>query len=353
MEKVRMAVIGCGSFGKSHLLGLQNIPTAEIVAICDVNEESLKEKAEMYHIAKEDCYTDYRDVIAREDVDAVSLVLPDQQHREIAVAAMRAGKHVFCEKPMALNNDDCKAMMEVEKETGMKFMIGQICRYTPSFNRVKKMIDSGVIGDLVMVESEYAHHYGATASTGWRMAEDRHIVIGGGCHAIDLLRWYAGNPEEVFGYANHELQPTWATDDTVMAVMKMPNGVIGKVMVSSGVRRGYSMRTVVYGTKGSIVVDNKSNFFTLFLEKVNGEEFALPQDDKWPFNNKWEGVEQRVEVAVNNHNVQAELEEFCDCLINDKPIVTNSVEGANTVALCTAIVESSKTGKPVKPDYCK
>ena len=344
MEKVRMAVIGCGSFGSPHLLGLSQIPTAEITAICDVDEERLKLMAETYHVAEENCYTDYKDVLAREDVDAVSLPLPDQIHREIAVAAMRAGKHVFCEKPMALSNEDCKAMREVEKETGVKFMIGQVCRYTPSFKKVKELMEAGAIGDLVMIESEYAHDYGPGASKGWRMTEDRHIVIGGGCHAIDLIRWLAGDPEEVFGYANHVFQPTWATDDTVMAVLKMPNGVIGKVMVSSGVRRSYSMRTVVYGTKGTFVVDNKSNTFSYFEREVYGEK------DRFP-GNAWENVEQKIAIKVDDHNVKAELAEFCDCLINDKPILTNSKEGANTVALCTAIVESTKTGKPVKPDY--
>ena len=344
MEKVRIGMIGCGSFGNCHLLGLQNIPAAEIAALCDVDEEVMKERAEKYNVDAKDCYTDYKDLLARDDIDAVSLALPDQVHREIAVAAMRAGKHVFCEKPMALSNADCKAMREVEMETGVKFMIGQVCRYTPSFKRVKELMDAGAIGDLVMIESEYAHDYGPSASKGWRMTEERHIVIGGGCHAIDLIRWLAGDPEEVFGFANHVFQPTWATDDTVMAVMKMPNGVIGKVMVSSGVRRSYSMRTVVYGTKGTFVVDNKSNTFSYFEREVNGEKERFP-------GNAWENVEQKIAIKVDDHNVKAELEEFCDCLINDKPIVTNSKEGANTVALCTAIVESTKTGKPVKPDY--
>ncbi len=345
MKKLKMGLIGCGAFGNQHLLGMADIPDIEITALCDVDEENLKDKAEKFRIDAKDCYTDYKELLAREDIEAVSLALPDQIHRQIAVDAMRAGKHVFCEKPMALNNDDCKAMMEVEKETGAKFMIGQICRYTPSFKKAKMLYEQGVIGDLVMIESEYAHDYGTNASKGWRMTEERHIVIGGGCHAIDLIRWMAGNPDEVFAYANHVFQPTWATDDTVMAVMKMPNGVIGKVMVSSGVRRSYSMRTVLYGTKGTLVLDNTSNTISLYEREVYGETVRCE-------GNAWENVEQKISVAVNNHNVKAELEEFCDCLLNDKPIATNSVEGANTVALCTAIVESSKTGKPVKPQYC-
>lgn len=345
MEKVRLALIGCGQFGNAHLNGLDLIDTAEVVAICDVDEERLKEVAGLHHITAEKCYTDYKEVLALDYVDAVSIALPDQIHREVAVAAMRAGKHVFCEKPMALSNADCKAMMEAEKETGVKFMIGQICRYTPSFKKTKEILEEGLIGDLVMIESEYAHDYGPTASKGWRMTPERHIVIGGGCHAIDLIRWLAGNPEEVCAYSNHVFQPTWQADDTVMSILKLPNNVIGKVMVSSGVRRSYSMRTVVYGTMGTVVVDNRNPYLTLFQREMYGEK------DRWT-GSAWENVEQRIAVSINNHNVKAELEEFCDCLIHDKPIPTNSVEGANTVALCTAIVEASLTGQPIKPDYC-
>lgn len=345
MKKLRMALIGCGSFGNQHLIAMSDIPDIEIAALCDTDEENLKTRAEAFRVASEDCYTDYKELLKREDVDAVSLALPDQIHRQVAIDAMYAGKHVFCEKPMALNNDDCKAMMEAEKATGIKFMIGQICRYTPSFKRAKELLEEGVIGELVMIESEYAHNYGPGANKGWRRTPERHIVIGGGCHALDYVRWIAGDPEEVFAYSNHKLKPDWQADDTVMSVLKLPNGVIGKVMVSSGVRRSYSLRTVIYGTEGTMVLDNTSTYFTLFQENVHGETVRFPGND-------WQNVEQRISVKVDNHNVKAELEEFCDCLLNDKPIRTNSVEGAHTVALCTAIVESSLTGKPVRPDYC-
>ena len=111
----------------------------------------------------------------------------------------------MCEKPMTLSMDEAKAIIaEVEKGKA-KFMIGQVCRYAPAFVLAKKLISEGMIGDLYFVESEYAHDYGvAPGANNWRVDPRREPMIGGGCHAVDLLRWIAGDPEEVMAYGVHK-----------------------------------------------------------------------------------------------------------------------------------------------------
>ncbi len=342
MKKIRLGVIGAGSFSNSHLTGIKYAETAEAVAICDVIEEKAKTQAEKYGIPS--YYTDYKELLKRDDIDAVTLPLPDQVHAQITVDALRAGKHVLCEKPMALSMEDCKIMVQAARETGKQLMIGQIGRYTPGFLMAKKMVDDGEIGELFFVESEYAHDYSQIGGTGnWRITPERQPIIGGGCHAVDLLRMIAGNPTEVFAYANNKVLTSWPISDCTVAVMKFPNDVIGKVMTSVGCKRKYTMRTVLYGSKGTIIVDNTSPTLTLYKE-----EFSQMDDFK---DRHQQGIELKLPIAINNHNFEAEVNDFCQSLLDGKPVTTDGVEGASTVAVCLAIVESGATEEKVKIDY--
>lgn len=342
MEKLKFGVIGCGSFSDKHLSAMQRIDEIEVVAVCDNVIDLAKAQAEKYNIPS--YYADYKELIARDDIFAVTLPLPDQVHREIAVAALKAGKHVFCEKPMALNMKDCRAMMDAEKESGKQLMIGQVCRYTPGFKLAKELVEAGEIGELFFVESEYAHDYSKLSGEGnWRVTPERHPVIGGGCHAVDLLRWIAGDPTEVYAIANNKVLVDWPINDFTVAVMKFPNNVCGKVMTSIGCKREYTMRTVLYGTKGTIITDNTSPTITLYKEQLeNKEEFR--------------GIEQqliamKLPVEINNHNVPYEIQDFIDAIKENKRVSTPGEEGAKTVAVCRAIVESAAKGDKVTPDY--
>lgn len=342
MEKLRLGVIGAGAFSLCHLEGIAKVKNAELVAICDINLDNAKQKAEEYHI--ESVYSDYNELLAREDIDAVTLPLPDQVHKEITIAALRAGKHVLCEKPMSLDLDECKEMVKVARECGKELMVGQVGRYTPAFIEAKRLLDEGAIGELFLIESEYAHDYSHIGGTGgWRVTPEREPIIGGGCHAVDLIRMIAGNPIEVFAMANNKSLKDWPIHDCSMAVMKLPNDVIGKVMTSTGCKRTYTMRSTLYGTKGTIIFDNTSPTISLFKEKFT--------DDETFHDMSQQSLEIKVPVQVNNHNLGGEVEDFCRCILEGKPVVTSGVEGASTVSVCLAIVESFKTGEKVTVDY--
>ncbi len=331
-KKLRVANIGM-KFGMSHVEGAMSCG-AEIAAICDSNEENLRFAGERYSIPEEKRFTDYKDLLNNDDIDIVTVAVPDQQHVKISCDFLRAGKHVLCEKPLALTREDLEEMVKVADESNAKFMVGQICRFTPAFEKAKELIESGIIGELYFVESEYAHDYMKLCDD-WRADPKRHGVIGGGCHAVDLLRWLAGDPKEVFAYGTHKLLPMVDYDDATIAVMKFDDNLAGKVFVSTGCKRNYTMRTVIYGTKGTIICDNTSPTMTLFTTDEEGVT-------KEP---------QTIDVEVNNHNAAREFEVFADAILNDKAVITDAREGARTVEVCRSIVESAKTGKPVNPNY--
>lgn len=331
-KKLVVANIGM-QFGRAHIEGALSCG-AEIGAICDCDKEALSFAGEKYNIPEDRRYTDYHDLLNKEDIDIVTVAIPDQLHKDVSIDFLKAGKHVLCEKPLALTREDIKAIVEAEKQSDAKFMVGQICRFTPAFKKAKELIESGVIGEVYFAESEYAHDYMYILKD-WRSDPARHGVIGGGCHAVDLLRWLVGDPIEVMAYGSHKLLPSVSYDDATIAIMKFPDDIIGKVFVSTGCKRDYTMRTAIYGTKGTIICDNTSPTMKLYV--IGEDEMAHEAEE--------------IEVEVNNHNAAAEFQVFADSIINDTAVATGAVEGAKTVEVCLSIVKSAKEGKPVKPDY--
>ena len=336
-EELSVAIVGL-RMGEYHLKSVLDFG-AKVAAICDVDERFLNEIGDRYEIPANHRYTDYRPLVDDPEINAVLIVTPDQLHREMAEAFLAAGKHVMCEKPLALTREDLCAIIAATRKSNAKFMVGQICHFTPAFIKAKELLDAGVIGELYYVESEYAHDYYHIMQDpqGWRLDPNRHGVVGGGCHAVDLLRWYAGDPEEVFAYGTHKLLPMVEYDDATISVLKFPNGVIGKVFVSTGCKRNYTMRTLLYGTKGTIICDNKSKTMQLFTVEEDGvtvkkEPEILP-------------------IEINHHNTDGEFAVFAKAVVNDLPIEMNALQGAITVEACLAIVESSKVGMPIKPRY--
>ena len=341
-RKVKLGVIGAGGFSSYHLDGIRFAYNCDAVAICDTDIEKAKNKAEKYNIPN--YYGSIEELLADKDVEAVTVVTNDQMHREATVKALRAGKHVLCEKPMALNIEDCKAMIAAQKETGKLLMVGQIGRYTPHFNKAVEMIRNGELGELFYVESEYAHDYAHIGGAGgWRVTPERHAIIGGGCHAVDLLRRIAGNPTEVFAYANHKVLKDWPVDDCTVAVMKFPNDVIGKVMCSIGCKRKYTMRTVIYGSKGTLVIDSKQAFITLYRDRFTEEPHLK---DRWQ-----QEIGMDIPIAVNDHNFCGEVTDFANAVISGKLVDCTGEEGMVTVATCMAIVESAQKEEKVKISY--
>ena len=338
MEKkiMNFAVIGCSEMAARHMQGVCDKEGAKLYAVCDTAEDRMIQRKEEF--GAEVGVTDYRELINDPNLDAVAIVVPDKFHLPMTRDFLKAGKAVLCEKPMALTLEECEEMMKVEKETGGKLMIGQVCRCTPAFRMAKDLIDAGRIGELVFVESEYAHNYGvARGYNDWRVDPDRHGFIGGGCHAVDLLRWIAGDPTEVYAHANHKILTDWPVNDTSIAIYKFPNNVMGKVFVSIGCRRDYTMRSVFYGTKGTIICDNTSDHLKLYEDDApNGKDYT---------------VAQNLSVVVNNHNITAEIDMFVNAVISGEPMPVSSMEGASTVAVCCASVESAKEGKPVQIRY--
>lgn len=155
MEKLRIAVIGCGSIAKNrHLIEYENNSKVEIVAVCDLVEERAQTVAEKYQ-AK--AYTDYEELLVKEKVDAVSVCLPNYLHASVSIAALKAGCHVLCEKPMATSKQKAEDMIKAAKENNKKLMIAHNQRFVNSHQKARKLIASGQVGKIYSFRTTFGH----------------------------------------------------------------------------------------------------------------------------------------------------------------------------------------------------
>ncbi len=335
MEKYRVGVIGL-QMGRSWSLAAFENADTELAVVYDKDPAQCEKIAEEF--SSEDAADE--DGFFEADLDIVVVATPDHLHPEQCIRALSGGSHVICEKPLAPTVKDCEEIIRAVKSRGKFFMVGQVGRYAPGFRTARKLVKDGEIGELAFIESEYAHDYThAPGADNWRKDPriKREGFIGGGCHALDIIRWFAGDPEEVFCYTNRKLLDDWPTDDTGIAVCKLPSGVIGKVFVSVGARRKYTMRTVIYGKNGAIECDNTSPVIKLYK---NDYLSCTGKNDFW-----------EIPVDIQSHNVGSELKEFVDYLKQDRQPPTDVIEGTKTVAFGESALESARTGMPVKVDY--
>jgi len=342
VKKLGAAVIGL-KMGEEHLAGYSIHPEVEVVAVCDSDKERLEKVAGAYKIKT--AVTDYRELLDRKDIDVVSVGTPDHLHAEQSIAMMKKGKHVLCEKPMVLTLDECRQVIRTADETKMTFMVGQVRRFNLRFTRtVKSILDSGVLGELFYIESNYAHNYSEVPGVGgWRKSAKiiREPFLGGACHAVDFVRWLAGDIDEAFAFSNHKCLTDWPVDDCTIASFKFKNGMVGKVFLSIGCRMPYDYGWRICGTEGTIMGDIDQENVKLYLHKFGMNGFmTIPTQKQEPI--------VTLTGRKTHPPIVAEVNEFIDCVLGRKPLVMDARQGAKTVASCLAAIESAKTGKPVK-----
>ena len=196
---IKVGVIGTGGISGVHLGGYSRNPNVEIYALCDINEKNLAKRAEEYKVSR--TFTDYREMLALKELDAVSVCTWNSAHAECAIAALRAGKHVLCEKPMALNTAQAQEMEKAAKENGKLLMIGFVRRFGNDCAVLKDFIDSGSFGEIYYAKAQYLRRKGCPG--GWFGDKSRSgggPLIDLGVHVIDLCRYLMGGPQPVSVY---------------------------------------------------------------------------------------------------------------------------------------------------------
>ncbi len=271
MEKIKIGIVGLGGISGKHICELLAIDEAEIVAICDVDPARIAEKNALLHLPPEKCYADYRDLVNDPDVMAVEVCTPNHMHAEIAVTALRAGKPVNVEKPLALTYAEAKRIIDAQGEAGVAGMTCFSYRFQPAVRYAKHLVDTGALGEIIGLNVAYLKDSALWEGRRleWRFVEKYagSGVIGDlGVHLIDLAQLLAGEMESLIAQKkivvkerkkldSEELAPV-ETEDMCSFLATFASGATGSFHITRAAA-GYknTIRYDVYGTRGSLSFD--------------------------------------------------------------------------------------------------
>ena len=260
-DKMRFAVIGINGQGRQHLRGLRETSEAELVAVCDVNEDAARTRSEEYGVPY---YTSYEDVLKRDDVDAVTLPLPHYLHAPVAIAALQAGKHVATEKPMAVTVRQCDEMIAAAKKAGKQLTITHQGRVGPGVRYVKDLLASEDFGRLIRMVwlsggTRTQYYYDTEAWRGTWAEEGGGTLINQKVHDLDRLAFLVGLPAELTAFTSnlfHRVEPL--IDTMASAAFFWDNGAIGAFQASITDGGAESSRQEYHGDRASIIYDGKN-----------------------------------------------------------------------------------------------
>ena len=343
---IRLGVIGMGPNNMASTFALlKDVPDLRyrLQAICTRRREVLDECAGKMGVPYGT--TDHRELVKRSDVDVVCVFSPDHLHAVHCEAALNAGKHVVCTKPMVTSLGDAKHLVKLVREKGVKFLVGQTMRFDRQFQMAKNLFDDGDLGDLIAVESYYVHDIRPIFDfTPWRLTAPQDFMYGGCVHSLDVIRAFAGDIETVHANAaKGNLTPDYPIADNFFINVKFRSGVIGRVSGLYGIVHPPTpmMQFGIYGAKGSLqaeFTDNEPGEIRVVLDKLAGHK---------PLVSRFE-PERDLSAYGHGATVIRYMRHFQECLDNDLQPSPSVVDGAKSVAAGAAAWESIDTGKVVE-----
>lgn len=255
MQVYRFGVIGCGRISKNHMESIQALPQAKLAAVCDVKEEVLKSVMDRYHCQG---YLNYRELLQNPTIDIVNICTESGYHAAIAIEAMRAGKHVLVEKPMAMSLLEADCMIQTAKEMGVQLGVVHQNRFNSPIKKLRCALEGGRFGKLthasaVVRWNRNDEYYNQAAWRGtWMM--DGGCLMNQAIHNIDLLQWMMGPVESIFAYTATNLRKIEA-EDTAMAILKFKSGAIANIEAVTTIYPKMLEETLsIFGATGSVRV---------------------------------------------------------------------------------------------------
>jgi len=333
---VGVAVIGTGRAGMVHATNYaKKLPNAYLAALVDIDREKLESAS--HEVEAAHCYTDYLKALADPEVDAVVIATPTIYHHRIACDAARAGKHVFCEKPMAITVEQCEEMIEAAADARVKLQVGFMRRFDKNYISAKEAVLAGDIGDVVLVKSLTR---GPSVPKEWMydLKKSNGVLAEVNSHDIDTLRWFSGSEfSEVYAVAGNyrlrdkaSLYPDFY--DNIILTARLANGTQGLIDGAASVSYAYDARTEIVGTKGAI-----------FIGDVQEGSLVVCSAEK--------GVAGQAVKSWRTLFADAYVKEaasFVEAIFTDKQPRVSGMDGLLAVAVANAGNESIREGKPVR-----
>lgn len=351
MEKTKIAIIGVGNISGVHISAYQKNPDVELYAFCDINETQLNKRGEEFGITR--LYTDCEEMLHElPEIDAVSVCTWNSAHAPCTIAALKAGKHVLCEKPMALNAKEAAEMQKAAKESGKLLMIGFVRRFGNDCAMLKDLIADEQFGDLYWAKATYLRRNGNPG--GWFGDKSRSgggPLIDLGVHVIDLTRYLMGNhkPVSVYGATFQKLfnrkdikggvgyRSVSASDndicdveDAVTALIRFDNGSVIQVEASFSLNIEKDKGEIeLFGTKAGAKLDPELRVFSSMNGYMNNVSFH--DSTALSFNGLFDN----------------EINHFVDCVRTGAPCRNPAEDGVMLMRILDGIYESAYTGHEV------
>lgn len=332
MDRVRFGVIGVGRMGFEHAQNLQNrVPGAELVAVCARHEDAASAAAEKLGVRY---YTDPKELCNAEDIDAVAIVSGTASHRELVQMAMEAGKHVFCEKPLAENVADSKEVEAVvAAHPELTFMVGFMRRFDRSYAIAKQKVDRGDIGKVIMVRCNSQDPAAIAEGFLKYAAHSAGIFLDLTVHDMDLIRWFTGSePKRLMAsggcYAFPQIAQ-YGDGDNVACLIENQNGTMASVFAGRSAAHGTAVETEIIGTEGSLRIGS-----------VPTDTYIEVLDTKGVRRECWQDFVDRWHDAYIN-----EMEYFVNCVRTGTPAAPTAQDGTAAVRTACLCRDAFKTGE--------
>ena len=362
-SKIRTAIVGCGKVAHLHAAALQTLPASGFVAVCGgAHPERRAAFAAKYGVK---AFGTIDELLAAEVADMILVATPHPAHAEAAIKAARAGLHVLVEKPLAASLADCDAILAAARAGGVR--LGLVCqrRFFEPCQRIRRALDAGklgrpILGTVTMLGWRDAAYYRSDPWRGSWQGEGGGVLVNQAPHQLDLLLWYLGEVEELFGYWANLNHPTIEVEDTAVAVIRFKSGALGNIVVSNSQNPALYGRVAIHGSSGASVgvqTDGGAMFIAGMsniteppvndLWTVPGEEHLLEQwrrEDTAHFNS--------VNPIEYYHRVQ--IADFLQAILEQRPPLITGEQGRQTVELFTGIYRANRDRRalrfPLQPE---
>ncbi len=336
---INFGLIGTGLWGEMHAKVYSSHPEIKFKAVCDLNEERAKEIALKY--GAETWYKDYKELLKRDDISAVSIATPDFAHTDIIIDSAKAGKHILVEKPLATSVEDCEKIIEAVKSAkNIKFMVDFHNRWNPPFVNTKNAIENGELGKPMLMYIRLSDTiFVPTGMLSW--ASKSEVIWFIGSHVIDLARWLFNDEVcKVYAVSRSEVLKGKGIDtpDFYEAILEFRNGGVATIencwILPDSLPTIIDFKCEVIGSEGAIYLDISSH---RAIQKYTKEKASYPDILAAPI--------------IHNNQMGFAIESirhFVDCVINDKQPLVTIEDGFEATKIISAIRDSSRTGLPVK-----
>ncbi len=341
MSRIKVGLIGCGDISQNHVRGFLRLKdTFQIVATCARHRNSAKVMAEKLKIKH--FYTDYRKLLARDDIDAVDIILPHYLNEEVAITAAKAGKHILVEKPIARTLGAADKMINAANSAEVTFMVAENECYDPHHQKIKELLNEGVVGDILCARAD--HQLFEHREPGHWLHSNKKAgggaLISSGIHRIHVLRWLVGEVTKVSCFqANRMIR--MEGEDTAFILLEFEGGAIGELAVIwvnkaalIDLYNSWFESLYLYGEKGTIhnigglhVYSEKDARFASGFKKIS---FGKTLRQLW------------------EESFEKEIEHFADCILKKKVPLTSGEECRRSLKVVLACYEASKTGRVIK-----